>query len=307
MADYKPRILVVDDEKFNRTVLTDLLKEEYTVVLAKDGKQGLDKAHSEHPPNLIILDIMMPGMDGYTACKRLKESPLTRDIPVVFITARQDAEDERHGLSVGAIDYISKPFSPAIVLARVHNHLALANARQKLAEAHAMLAIKNKELEGLATCDSLTGVSNRFALDKAMNFELKKAGRYERPLSLIIMDVDHFKTVNDNYGHPVGDQVLKQMAALIRDSVRESDIPGRWGGEEFLVICPETDGTGARVLAENLRKRIENNAFPVPDKITVSLGCATLAAEDSVENLIKRADKRLYKAKETGRNRVVAD
>lgn len=307
MSDYKPRILVVDDEKFNRTVLTDLLKGEYTVVLAKDGKQGLDKAHSEYPPDLIILDIMMPGMDGYTACQKLKESPLTRDIPVVFVTARQDAEDERHGLSIGAIDYISKPFSPAIVLARVHNHLALANARQKLAEAHAMLAIKNKELEGLATSDSLTGVSNRFALDKAMNFELKKARRYERPLSLIIMDVDHFKRVNDNYGHPIGDQVLKQMAALIRDSVRESDIPGRWGGEEFLVICPETDGAGARILAENLRKCIENNAFPVPDKITVSLGCATLAPKDSVEKLIKRVDQRLYKAKETGRNRVVAD
>jgi len=307
MSDYKPRILVVDDEKFNRTVLADLLKGEYTVVLAKDGKQGLDKAHSEYPPDLIILDIMMPGMDGYYACQKLKESPLTRDIPVVFVTARQDAEDERHGLSVGAIDYISKPFSPAIVLARVHNHLALAHARQKLAEAHAMLAIKNKELEGLATHDSLTGLSNRFALDKAMNFELKKAERYERPLSLIIMDVDNFKKVNDNYGHPIGDQVLKQMAALIRDSVRESDIPGRWGGEEFLVICPETDSTGARILAENLRKHIENNAFPVPGKITVSLGCATLTAKDSVENLIKRVDQRLYKAKETGRNRVVAN
>ncbi len=306
MLDYKPRILVVDDEKFNRTVLTDLLKGEYTVALAKDGKQGVDKAHSEFPPDLIILDVMMPGMDGYTACQRLKESPLTRDIPVIFVTAKQDAEDERHGLSVGAIDYISKPFSPAIVLARVRNHLALSNARKKLAEAHAMLALKNKELEALATRDALTGLSNRFALDKAMNRELKKAGRYERPLSLIILDVDNFKAVNDGYGHPVGDQVLKQMAELIRGSVRESDVPGRWGGEEFLVICPETDRGGALILAENLRGRIEDNAFPVPGNITVSLGCAAYEAGDSVENLIKRADQGLYKAKEGGRNRVEA-
>lgn len=306
MNDTKPRILVVDDEKFNRTVLVDLLKKDYTAVLAKDGAQAVKKAHSAHPPDLILMDVMMPGMDGYTTCRRLKESPLTRDIPLIFVTARQDAEDERKGLDAGAIDYIAKPFSPAIVLARVRNHLALENARKRLAEAHAMLALKNKELETMAMIDALTGLNNRFTLDETMARELHKAERYQRPLSLALLDVDHFKQVNDNHGHHIGDQVLKKLAGLLRENVRESDVPGRWGGEEFLIICPETDREGVRVLADNLRKRIETQPFPVVGRITASLGVTTYAEADTAESLLQRADKGLYQAKAQGRNRVEA-
>jgi diguanylate cyclase (GGDEF)-like protein len=304
MEEYKPRVLVVDDEKINRTVLLELLKADYTVVLAKSGKQALDKAHSEHPPDLILMDIMMPGMDGYTACQRLKESPLTRDIPVIFVTAMQDAEDECKGLDTGAIDYIAKPFSPAIVLARVRNHLALEHARKKLAEAHAMLAMKNKELKTMAAKDFLTGLSNRFTLDETMNRELHKANRYDRSLSVAILDVDHFKTINDTHGHQVGDLVLKKLAVLLRENVRDSDVLGRWGGEEFLVICPETDAQGIFTFAENMRKRIETYPFPTARRITVSLGLATFSKDDTVDSIIRRADNGLYRAKNMGRNRV---
>ncbi len=306
MTPDKPRILVVDDERFNRTVLVDLLKTDYTVMLAKDGEQALKKARSRHPPGLMLLDIMMPGMDGYTVCERLKESPMTRDIPVIFVTAKQEHEDEEKGLDAGAIDYIAKPFSPAIVLARVRNHIALENARKKLAEAHAELARKNKELKIMATRDALTGLNNRFALDETMTRELHKARRHGRPLSMLIIDVDHFKQVNDTHGHQIGDQVLSRLAALLKENTRGSDVLGRWGGEEFLIICPETDSRGIMPLAENLRRCIEGSPFPIAGRITISIGVSTFATDDSVEKLIQKADKGLYRAKEHGRNQVAS-
>lgn len=305
MIHDKPRILVVDDEKFNRTVLTELLKKDYTVLLAKNGQQALDKAHSDHPPNLILLDILMPGMDGYTVCKQLKASPITRDIPVIFVTAMHDEEDEKTGLDMGAIDYIAKPFRPAIVQARLRNHIALEQARQKLAEAHFMLSLKNKELEKMASRDALTGLNNRFSLDEAMSHELNKAQRYERPLSVSLMDIDNFKEVNDTHGHQAGDLVLKKFANLLEEHIRESDTLGRWGGEEFLMICPETNQQGIVDFADKLRRMIELQPFPVVEKpITASFGTTSYSHGDTIESLLRRADKALYKAKELGRNQV---
>lgn len=304
MKNCKPRILVVDDEKFNRTMLVDLLKDEYTVVLAKNGDQALNKAHSEIPPNIILLDILMPGMDGYEVCKKLKESPLTRDIPVIFVTAMQDEKDEKKGLDIGAIDYIAKPFRPAIVKARIRNHIALEQVRQKLSEAHMMLAMKHKELEKMASQDALTGLHNRYHLDEAITVEMKKSKRYRRPFSLIIIDLDHFKKVNDGYGHQAGDRTLQALALLLEENIRETDILGRWGGEEFMIISPETGPKGAFSFAENIRKMIEKHSFPTVEKITASLGYSSYCDDDNIYTLIRKADNALYKAKELGRNQV---
>lgn len=301
----KPRILVVDDEKFNRSVLSDLLKPEYTVTLAKDGHQAIEKAHSEHPPELILLDVAMPVMDGYMACSELKASPITRDIPIIFVTAMQSQEDEHKGLQLGAIDYIAKPFSPPIVLARVRNHLALSQARQKLAEAHTMLAMKNKQLEVMATKDALTGLNNRYSLDEELTREMNKAKRFERPLSVMLIDIDNFKQINDNFGHQVGDMVLKQIGNQLQHGVRNTDIVGRWGGEEFLVVCPETDVEGVCKLAENLRTKVEEQVYPVQSNVTASFGVTSLEGDESIKELLNRADSNLYRAKESGRNKVV--
>ncbi|WED24504.1 diguanylate cyclase [Vibrio sp. JC009] len=304
MHNDKPRILVVDDEKFNRTILTGLLKEEYTITLAKDGLQALEKARSDHPPELILMDVVMPQMDGYSACYELKKSAKTKDIPVIFITAMHEADDEKRGLDLGAIDYIGKPFRPGIVQARVRNHIALAKARRKLAEAHALLEMKNEQLEVMASRDSLTGICNRFSLDESLNKELNQAERYGRSFSVIIMDIDHFKKVNDTFGHQVGDETLKTIAGLLKNGVRQSDICGRWGGEEFLIICPESGSDGAFVLAEHLRAKIKAYPMPTSKNITASFGIASFQRGESANSLLTRADRALYYAKTEGRNRT---
>ncbi len=304
MEEKKPRILVADDERVNRSILTDLLKSEYTVVLAKDGQGVLEKAHSENPPNLILLDVLMPGMNGFTVCKKLKESSSTCDIPVIFITAMQDEEDEKTGLDIGAIDYITKPFRPAIVQARVRNHITLEQVRRKLSEAHFALELKNKELEIMASRDTLTGLHNRLYLEDLIFLELKKTERYGYPFSIILLDIDHFKQINDCYGHQTGDIVLKQLAGLLKKNSREADILFRFGGEEFLILCPNSNRQNVFSFAEKLRQKIEREPFPTVKHITASFGHTTHTTNDTIETLIERADTALYKAKESGRNQV---
>ncbi len=304
MNTSKPRILVVDDEKFNRTILVDLLKEEFTVSLAKDGTGALKKAHSSPRPNLILLDVLMPQMDGYTVCRKLKESSVTRDIPVIFVTAMRDEEDERKGLEIGAIDYIAKPFRPYTVQARVRNHIQLEQIRRKLTEAHHLLEIKNRELEIMASKDPLTGLYNRLHLNELMTLELKKSNRYARPFSIVLLDIDHFKQINDTYGHQTGDLVLQHLADLLRRNTREADLLFRFGGEEFLMLCPETDQPKIFQLAEKLRQVTAQEPFPSVTHITASFGHSTYRSGDTIESIIARADMALYSAKEAGRNQV---
>jgi len=303
-ATKKQTVLIVDDLRTSTLALAKILEPEWHVQTVSDGPGALSMASGDPAPDIILLDIKMPNMDGYEVCKRLKESPKTRDIPVIFITAMDDAEDEAYGMELGAVDYIIKPVKAPVVRARVRNHLALRRAHAKMAEARTELARRNRKLEHLAARDKLTNLYNRWKLDERFALEILRAERYDRPLSIIILDLDHFKTVNDTHGHPAGDLVLAETAARMQANLRKSDVLGRWGGEEFLIICPETDIDTAMKLAERLRAACETRDFPVTGPLTASFGVATHRQGRRAKEILLAADIAMYRAKNTGRNRV---
>jgi len=293
----KRTVLVVDDLCVNVLALTRILESEWLVKSATDGVSALKMARENPIPDIILLDVKMPGMDGYEVCRQLKMSEETRDVPVIFITASDCQNDEAYGLELGAVDYIVKPINATVVQARVRNHIALQQAQNDL-------AIKNKELEQIAVRDALTGLYNRRKLDEVFDEEVFRAERYHRALSVVMMDVDHFKRVNDTYGHSAGDDVLIAIARALQDSLRGSDAIGRWGGEEFLLISPETDLETTVGLADRLRRTCESIDFPTIGKITLSMGVATHHSGDGAKEILLRADSALYRAKHAGRNRV---
>lgn len=291
-------LLVVDDEKQNRTLLTELLQDDYQIILAKNGIQALQKAQ-EHLPDLILLDVLMPQMDGFNVIRALKENDLTRHIPVIFVSALDSVADEELGLELGAVDYIAKPFHPPIVRVRVRNHLQAVHQRRLL--------------EQLALIDSLTEIPNRRRFTEVYEREWRRCKRSNSPLSLLMVDVDHFKVFNDTYGHAAGDQVLRRVAQTIQAALnRSSDFVARYGGEEFVVVLPDIDAGGAQAVAEKLRVEVEHLQIPYPESgtspwLTISLGGATqvpmLSEVDA--GLFGNADLSLYAAKHGGRNRVL--
>lgn len=299
---HRQKILIVDDAEANLMILSNLLAEEGDVISATDGAQAIALANSALP-DLILLDVSMPGMDGYEVCRRLKSDIRTRDIPIVFVTGRTDDDDQEKGLSLGAIDYILKPYSPLIVLARIRNHLALQKA-------HRDLKVANQELTRLATTDFLTGVWNRRRFMELGDAELARVRRSGRNFGVVMMDVDHFKAVNDTYGHDAGDAVLRALADACVDRLRNVDIVGRMGGEEFALILPETDPQGAKLTVERLREYLGQLEVPTDSgnlSVTVSAGVTTVQdPSDTIEAALKRADEALYKAKGSGRNKTVA-
>jgi diguanylate cyclase (GGDEF)-like protein len=291
-------LLVVDDEKQNRTLLTELLQDDYQIILAKNGIQALQKAQ-EHLPDLILLDVLMPQMDGFNVIRALKANDLTRHIPVIFVSALDSVADEELGLELGAVDYIAKPFHPPIVRVRVRNHLQAVHQRRLL--------------EQLALIDSLTEIPNRRRFTEVYEREWRRCKRSNSPLSLLMVDVDHFKVFNDTYGHAAGDQVLRRVAQTIQAALnRSSDFVARYGGEEFVVVLPDIDAGGAQAVAEKLRVEVEHLQIPYPESgaspwLTISLGGATqvpmLSEVDA--GLFGNADRSLYAAKHGGRNRVL--
>lgn len=296
---HRSKVLIIDDELTNIRILAESLRGEHEALFATSGERGLVLA-VEQSPDLILLDIMMPGMDGYTVCKTLKSNPNTKNIPVIFITAKGLIEDELKGLGLGAVDYITKPFQVPIVKARVRTHLDLKR--------------KNDLLEELVCLDGLTEIANRRRFNTALDEEWRRCGRILHPLSLIMMDIDYFKLFNDNYGHTVGDDCLKRVASTIKKCVnRSGDLPARYGGEEFVCLLPDMDSEGAITVAEKIRSAVEQlhivHAYsPVSDRITLSLGVATTRPflERDPTVLVDSADARLYGAKANGRNQVAA-
>ncbi len=292
-------ILIVDDVPANIKILGENLKSLYKVRFAVDGKGALKIAVSENPPDLILLDIMMPDMDGYEVCRRLKENEKTAKIPVIFITARDREEDETRGLDAGAVDYIKKPFSLPIVGARVRTHLELKRHRDLL--------------EKLAGMDGLTGIPNRRRFDEVYKREWHRAVRKGSPLALVIADMDYFKAYNDNYGHFRGDDCLRLIAgALFSTPRRPGDFTARYGGEEFVSILPETDMEGALSVCAAMGETVTNLSVPhgfseAADHVTVSLGAACVVPTEThtPEALFEAADACLYRAKKMGRNRSV--
>ncbi|RIX47682.1 MAG: diguanylate cyclase [Rhodocyclales bacterium GT-UBC] len=289
-------VLVVDDEKQNRTLLAELLVDDCRIALAKNGAQALERAH-ELQPDLILLDVMMPDINGYDVIQALKADDATRQIPVIFISALDSTADEERGLDLGAVDYITKPFHPSIVRKRVRNHLQSCHHRHLL--------------ENLAKIDSLTEIANRRRYDEALENEWRRCSRTHSPLSLAIIDVDHFKAYNDHLGHAEGDRMLRLIAKKLSDFVRRpGDLVARYGGEEFVLLLPNSSSAAAANLGEELRSSIEGLRLPHPASaispyITISLGGVTTqpSGGEVDPQFFQAADAALYEAKAGGRNR----
>ncbi|WP_298816415.1 diguanylate cyclase [Chloroflexus sp.] len=301
-------ILIVDDTPANLLLLTQLLQgQSYDVRPVTRGAMALTTARSVRP-DLILLDIRMPDVDGYTICQELKADPATSHIPVIFISALDDTEDKVRAFEVGGVDYVTKPFQPAEVLARVRTHLALAQARAALEMANRELQRALAREAELARIDWLTGVYNRSHFYELATHEFAIATRYNRPLTICMIDVDHFKQINDQYGHLIGDQVLRHVAQVLAHQIRAADCIGRFGGEEFILLLPNTDVTAGMLLAERLRAAIAGlviNTEKGAIQTTISAGVAGRQPADTViERLIDRADQALYAAKQQGRNCV---
>ena len=293
----RARLLVVDDQPINIQVMNQIFAEQYQVFMATSGQQALDFCHRT-PPDLVLLDIVMPGMDGYEVCTALKAAPDTCDIPVIFVTAHTDATQETRGLEVGAVDFISKPVNPAVVRARVKTQL--------------VLKCQSDLMRRLVFLDGLTGVFNRRYFDQQLTTEMTRAVRALKPLALIMLDVDFFKRFNDHYGHQAGDDCLRQVAQTLKACLRRpADLVARYGGEEFACVLPETDFEQAMTMARELeadvrQKAIAHSHSDVAPVITVSLGVAgfTASARGDATALLALADAQLYLAKASGRGCV---
>ncbi|WP_420406343.1 diguanylate cyclase [Nisaea sp.] len=294
-------ILVVDDAPENVMLLGLILKDQGTVTTATSGREAIDIA-LENQPDLILLDIQMPDLDGYDVIRVLKEDERTKNVPVIFVTGLSDESDEEKGLELGAIDYITKPYKPAVVLARVRNHLRLREYALRLEHL-------NEQLELLATTDPLTSAHNRRYFMSKLQDEMERVCRYNRPSSLLMLDIDHFKNINDTYGHDVGDAVLIEMVKVLDREVRHLDTVARLGGEEFAILLPETNEPSAKLSAVRLLDAVRNITVKVGSdevKFTVSIGCAAFDCGcEGVEDILKFADLALYEAKHGGRDRVV--
>lgn len=294
----KPKLLIVDDQPINIQVLHQAFAEDFQVFMATSGAKAL-AISATHLPDLVLLDVMMPEMDGYEVCEKLKANPLTKDIPVIFITAHTDDASEEHGLDVGAVDFISKPINLKIVRARVKAHVALKR--------------QSDVLRNFAFIDGLTGVHNRRYFDEQLTLEAGRAMRSSLPLSLILIDIDFFKRFNDCYGHQAGDDCLRRLAAVFQSHIkRPADFVARYGGEEFVCLLPDTQHQGALAIAESIREaalacHIAHAQSSVSPWVTLSLGVGTIVPDRQTagSDLLKLADDNLYKAKNLGRNRVV--
>jgi diguanylate cyclase (GGDEF)-like protein len=292
------RILVAEDSLVVRTLVCDQLEDEgYEVAQAVDGEAALTQC-ALIQPDAILLDIEMPGLDGHQVLARLKADPALSDIPVVFLTGRTGMSDMVAGLRAGAHDYLKKPFEPAELIARIGGAVRMKRLQDEL-------RMRNDQLDALSRVDALTGIFNRRHLDEQLVEAGKTAARGQQSLAIFMLDIDHFKQVNDSHGHPAGDQVLQEFARRLKSTLRAGNVVGRWGGEEFLVIAPRTTQEEAVMLGERIRLSIADKPVDLGSvrlSITVSIGCG-VGLKPSAE-LVAQADAALYRSKAEGRNRV---
>jgi diguanylate cyclase (GGDEF)-like protein len=319
------KILIVDDAPDIRQLLEHILRKEgyEDLEFAVSGEEVLEKVSSKlknkEELDLILLDVVLPDINGIKVCQQLKRRPELQDVPVIMVTGKEDEETLKEAFAAGAVDYITKPLSQIELRARVSSALRLRkeikrrnNREEELEKTTQKLERANRKLERLASVDGLTGLANRRLFDEVINREWQRAYRENSCLGLIMLDIDHFKNYNDFYGHQAGDKCLQQVAARLANSlVRPGDVAARYGGEEFAAILPEADLEGAKTVAERIRQeiadlKVPHEKSPVAKWVTVSIGAAVAEpnGQEGSEKLIKAADEALYEAKEAGRNQV---
>jgi len=298
------RILVVDDNQDNVEIIATRLRfRGYELLEASDGFQALDLVKA-NPPDLILLDVMLPDIDGYEISRRIKGDEALPYIPIILVTARDSTQDKVMGLDAGADDYLTKPINFPELEARVRSMLRIKRLQDELEE-------KNRELERLSISDGLTGLFNHRHIHGLLKDEFDRAQRTGDKLTVAMLDLDRFKAINDTYGHQAGDRVLEQLADILRETAREIDRLGRYGGEEFMALLPETDIEDGAVFVERVRREVARRAFNIGDgktlKMTISAGVATFPDDrvNSPETLVRLADEALYAAKTGGRDRIV--
>jgi diguanylate cyclase (GGDEF)-like protein len=302
-------VLIVDDNPQNLKVLGNVLRQntDYSLAFAVSGEEALEYI-AKNLPDMILLDVMMPGMDGFQVCEKLSNDEATSDIPVIFITAKSEPEDVIKGFKVGGVDYVTKPFNEAELLMRITTHMELKKSRDMLEQKNRELTEAYDKIEHLALTDTLTGIPNRRNLTNLMGKEASRSRRNGTTFSMIMCDIDFFKKVNDTYGHDTGDYVLCEVASEIQDKLRRQDVVGRWGGEEFLIMLPETKMEDATGVAEKLRAAIEDKEMNFGGhkfNVTMTFGVSVFEGELGIEKSIKKADDALYEGKQSGRNKVV--
>lgn len=306
-----PLILIVDDDMFMRKILVRYLeRESYRVVEAADGMEAI-KVYQETHPDMILLDAVMPVLDGFECCSRLQKLPNGDHVPVLIITALEDRESVDRAYEVGASDYVTKPIHWAVLRQRVRRLLDQANLHQQLESANKQLAIVVGELQRLVSIDGLTQVANRRCLDEYLEHECRRSQREQSPISMVLCDIDFFKNYNDNYGHQEGDRCLQEVAHAISGSTnRPADLVARYGGEEFAIVLPNTDAEGGLNVAIRANAIVQALQLPhshssVSPHVTISCGVATLFDDNFLAtDLLKGADRALYTAKADGRNCV---
>ena len=298
MTMTRAKILIVDDDILNIRMLDSILRDKYDIVVATNGEQALKRAVLT-PPDIIQLDIGLDGMDGYQVFEYLTKNEITREIPVIFVTAMSSEAEEKKGLELGAVDYITKPYRPAIIQARLNNHLELKRQRDLL--------------NYLSLQDSLTGIANRRGLEVFLEQAWQSAIRFEESIALIYMDIDYFKKYNDNYGHIAGNKCLKKVAESLRDGLkRKTDLVARYGGDEFVCVLSKTDLDGALHVAKKIQAAVLAKAIPhgyaiTHNCVTLSFGVAAInpvGQQIGSQVLLDMASRLLHQAKEQDGNRI---
>jgi diguanylate cyclase (GGDEF)-like protein len=301
-VDRPSRILVAEDSALLRRMLGDQLRARgYEVLEVADGEAALHAAR-EALPDVLLLDREMPRLDGLAVLDALRADARTEELPVIFVTSHTDPHELALGLQRGAHDYVRKPVDPVELEARISTALRMSALREELAR-------RNVELEQLARTDVLTGLANRRHAVSTLEAHVSAAARHHRQLSVVLLDIDRFKAVNDRLGHAAGDDVLCHVAAVLRRGLRTEDLAARWGGEEFLLVLPDVPGDSAAIAAERLREALGAEPLAVDGDsviVTASFGWAEWVPGETPESVIARADRALYAAKHAGRDRVVA-
>jgi two-component system cell cycle response regulator len=306
----RKRLLLIEDSAAQGGQLKATLEEfGFDVQWVDSGSAGLQAA-LEMPPDLVLLDVVMEDVDGFAVCRVLKQHDETCDIPIIMLTVRGDVEDRVVGLEIGADDYLAKPYAEAELRARIAVALRAKDARRELLRRTQQLESKLQHVQALATTDALTGLYNRRRFSEALDHECAVTKRYKSALSFLMLDLDHFKRINDTHGHEAGDEVLRMVSELLRQSLREVDLPARIGGDELAILLPQTPKYRAETVAQRIRVGVERSPVEYRGRripVTVSFGVADDSDVEAGngEALMRAADKALYRAKLGGRNRVV--